>query len=234
MNRIVLIFSVFTVLALLASCKHEPFLHPVDPDNPSYSSSCSPDSVYFQNQILPILVSNCTQSGCHNAQDKQEGIVLTSYQSMLSTVKKSTLNDLSENKMMKAILDNDPDDRMPPPPSQPLSAVQINLLKTWLAQGGLNNACDENAGGCDLQTAKYSSFVQPLMQAKCQGCHSGSTPQGNINLSNYAAIKELALNGKLYASLTRASNWMPSGGAKLDQCSLDKIQQWIADGAPQN
>lgn len=153
---------------------------------------------------------------------------------MIGTVKKSTLNDLRENKLMKAILDNDPDDRMPPPPNQPLNAAQINLLKTWLAQGGLNNACDENAGGCDLQSAKFGSFVQPLMQAKCQGCHSGSTPQGNTNLSNYTAIKEVALNGKLYASLTRSSNWMPSGGAKLDPCSLDKIQQWIADGAPQN
>ena len=108
------------------------------------------------------------------------------------------------------------------------------LLKTWLAQGAQNNACDENYGGCDVSDVKFSTFIQPLVQAKCQGCHSGSTPQGGIKLTSYAEIQALALDGRFYGAITRSSNWMPKGGSKLDACNLQKIQAWISAGAPQN
>lgn len=225
-------------MAGFLACQHEPFQQPNDPgipvDPPPTTGICDPDSVYFQNQILPILVSNCTESGCHNAQDHQEDVVLTSYQSLMNTVENADQNDWHENKLMRALLETDPDKQMPPPPNAPLSQAQINLLKTWLAQGAANNACDENAGGCDVADAKFSTFVQPLVQAKCQGCHSGNSPQGGIKLASYPDIKAVALNGKLYAALTRTSNWMPKGGAKLDDCSLQKIQAWVGAGAPQN
>lgn len=241
MTRLIKPFAILLLFAALYvhfGCKHDPFNRFSDPDNdpgdPIVSSACHPDSVYFENHILPILVSNCTQSGCHNAQDHKDGVVLTSYASMVGTVKKATINDMKENKLMKTILDTRPDKQMPPPPQAPLTADQVNLLKKWLAQGGQNNKCDENAGGCDLQTAKFGSFIQPLVQAKCQGCHSGTSPQGNLRLTNYAEIKASALSGKFYASLMRTSNWMPLGASKLDNCSLEKIRQWITDGAPQN
>jgi hypothetical protein len=233
MNRFIWLAGSGVMLCalLLMSCKHDPY---VNPENPPMTGLCDPDSVYFQNQVLPILVSNCTESGCHNPQDHEEGIVLDSYQSLVTTVENGTLNDLQENKLMKAILDDDPDDRMPPPPNAPLTADQINILKQWLSQGALNNACDENFGGCDPADAKYSTFILPLIQTKCVGCHSGNNPQGGIKLSTYSEIKNVALNGKLYSSVTRTSNWMPLGGSKLDDCSVQRIQTWVQAGAPEN
>ena len=103
-----------------------------------------------------------------------------------------------------------------------LPAAQIELLKKWLAQGAQNNSCDENAGGCDVSNAKFSTFIQPLIQVKCQGFHSGNIPQGGVALTSYAEVKSVALNGKLYAAITRTTNWMPKGGPKLDDCSLQK------------
>lgn len=236
MQKLSLQIASVALLLLLATpaCRHDPFQLPIDPGNPSFTGECDPDSVYFQNQILPILVSNCTESGCHNAQDHQDGVVLDSYQSLLGTVGHATQNDWHENKLMRALLETDLDDRMPPPPKAALPAAQLDLIKKWLAQGAQNNACDENSGGCDLSGAKFGTFVQPLIQAKCQGCHSGSNPQGGVALNSYAAIKTVALNGKLYASLSRTSNWMPKGGAKLDDCSLQKIQLWVEGGALEN
>ena len=226
-----LVLGAFLAGGIVVSCKHDPY---VNPTNPEMTGFCNPDSVYFQNQILPILVSNCTESGCHNAQDREDGVVLDSYQSLVSTVENATQNDLHENKLIRAILDNDPDDRMPPAPKSPLTVNQVDLLKKWLEQGASNNACDENFGGCDPTDARYYTFVQPLVQAKCQGCHSGNNPQGGIKLSNYAEVKAVALNGKLYSSLVRSTNWMPLGGAKLDDCNLQRIQTWIQSGAPEN
>ena len=228
-------FLILLVAVFSDACRHEPWLVPTDPGNPSLNESgCDADSVYFQNQVLPLLISNCTESGCHNSQDRQDGVSLESFQSLISTVGHARSNDMHNNKMMRAILASNADDRMPPPPKPALSQEQIDLLKKWLAQGAVNNGCDENAGGCDASGAGFGNFVQPLIKAKCQGCHSGANPQGGVRLDNYAEIKTLALNGRLYASLTKSGGWMPKGGAKLDDCSLQKIQFWIAGGALEN
>ena len=40
--------------------------------------------VCFDSDVLPIFQSNCTQSGCHNSQDRKEGYDLTSYESIVS------------------------------------------------------------------------------------------------------------------------------------------------------
>ncbi len=232
--KLVSILGVLPVCLIMVSCQHDPFIGPNMLPDPPVSGMCDPDSVYFQNQILPILVSNCTESGCHNLQDRKEGVVLDSYQNLLATVEDATNNDFEKNKLIRAILDSDPDDRMPPAPNAPLSTVQIDLIKRGVTLGALNNAGDENFGGCDPTDAKYSSLIQPLIQAKCLGCHSGNNPQGGVKLSNYTEIKAYALNGKLYSSITRSSSWMPLGGAKLDECSLQRIQAWIQLGAPEN
>lgn len=231
------------------SCKHEPLLtgdpNPTDttqnPGGPGTGPNgnngsgilCDPDSVYFQNQILPLLVSNCTESGCHNAADRQEGVVLVSYQTLLSTVEHVTDNNWGENKLMRVLLDSDPDDRMPYG-KPPLSQDQINLIGKWVQQGAKNNGCNENYGACETTNVQYSVFVQPLIQARCQGCHSGSNPQGGINLASYANVKQQVQNGKLLDVLTRTSNWMPKGGAKLDDCTIAKLQSWINAGAQDN
>ena len=219
---------------LVFSCKHDPFV-PIDPPiDPPSGGVCDPDTVYFQNTVLPILVSNCTESGCHNALDHEDGVVLDSYQSLLSTVEHVTVNDWVENKLIKFLETSDLEKRMPQNKA-PLSPAQINLLKTWVNQGAQNNACDANFGGCDTITgAKYIAFVKPLIQSKCMGCHSGNTPQGNTNLSTYADIKAVALNGKLYNSVTQTTAWMPKGGAKLDDCTLIKLKTWIDAGALEN
>lgn len=100
---------VFLALALFPSCKHDSMFN-VEPDPTDTTGTggnggggtggngvvCNPDSVYFSNQILPILISNCTQSGCHNDQDREEGIILTSYQKLVSTVENATLNNWDE------------------------------------------------------------------------------------------------------------------------------------------
>ena len=235
-----LLFTLLIVGLVFSACKHNPLVDPsvIDPDDPPIigpgGNTCSPDSVYFQTQVLPILISNCTQSGCHNAQDHEEGIILTSYQSLMNTVEKVNSNNWDENELMEVIRDTDPDKRMPRPPNAPLTQDQINLIGTWVNQGAKNNTCTEQTGNCDPTTGTYAAFVKPLIQAKCQGCHSGSAPQGNINLSTYANAKAVAVSGKLYTAVTRTSNWMPQGGAKLDTCALSKLKNWIDLGAPEN
>lgn len=245
-----LLSLVFFVVVLFPSCKHDPLFNvePVPTDTTGTGGNnggngggtgtgngvlCNPDSVYFNNQILPILISNCTQSTCHNEQDHEEGIILTSYQNLVSTVEHATLYNWDENDLLEVLIEDDVDKRMPYG-KPPLPQAQIDLIAKWVQQGAQNNACNENFGQCDTTNVKFSNFVQPLIQARCQGCHSGSAPQGGIRLENYTDIKTAANNTLLYTVVTRNTNWMPKGGQKLDDCTTSKLKVWIDSGAPNN
>ena len=37
--------------------------------------TCSPDTVYFSQTILPLITSNCAMSGCHDAISHKEGVI---------------------------------------------------------------------------------------------------------------------------------------------------------------
>lgn len=248
MQRIVFgaLGAALLLLFSLPACKHDP-AQTVEPDPVDTTGNggnnggggnngvaCDPDSVYFQNAVLPLLLSNCTESGCHNEQDRQDGVILTSYENIMNTVDDVRETDWDDNELLEVLTENDPDKRMPRPPNAPLTQAQINLIAGWIAQGARNNGCNENAAGCNTDNVSFSAFVLPLVQTRCQGCHSGSAPQGNVNLSTYNDVKTVAANGKLYTALTRTTNWMPRGGAKLDDCTLDKIKAWVDAGAPNN
>ena len=77
-----IIVALFTLTAL--SCtKYEipgnqaPETDPVS--DPISVSSCDPDTVYFQNTILPLVVSSCVTVGCHDQASHKDGVILTDY-----------------------------------------------------------------------------------------------------------------------------------------------------------
>ena len=230
---------------LFTFCKHDPLFTPVDPVDPvvpvdpvdsgiNTGWPCSPDTVYFQNQVLPLFISKCTQSGCHDVASHQDGIILTDYERIMSTGKIKAFRP-EDSKLYDVLIDTDPDDRMPQPPNQPLSAAEIALVRNWIAQGARNTACNENYVNCDTAGITYANFIQPLLASRCTGCHGGQNPQGNLRLTTFDEVKVVALNGALYGALSHAPNYsaMPKGGAALPACTLDKIAAWINSGLPQ-
>jgi uncharacterized membrane protein len=221
-------------IALLFACRHElPF--PVDNGtgtgggNPLPVASCHPDSVYFVNQILPIISSNCTMSGCHDNITHADGVNLTSYTQIMKYVR---AGDAADSKLYKVIIKTG-SDRMPPPPMPALTATQKSLIQKWINQGAKNNSC---IGACDTTVFTYSGAVKPIMDAKCSGCHNLSNLGGNIDVSTYNGIKIVAQNGKLYGSVAHQAGYspMPKNAAKLSDCEIRQIQKWVAAGILNN
>ncbi|MFM8805871.1 MAG: c-type cytochrome domain-containing protein [Sphingomonadales bacterium] len=226
-NYIVLALLVAT---LILACTHET-TNPNSPSNtPSFSSTCSSDSVYFVNEVLPIINSNCAMSGCHDAATRADGVQLTSYSTIMKYVK---AGNAADSKLYKVIIDTDPGDRMPPPPRSPLTAAQIAKIQKWINQGAKNNSCGSS---CDANVFTYSGAVKLMLDTKCVGCHSATSPGGNINLLTYASVRTVALNGKLYGSIAHQSGFspMPKNSAKLSDCEITQVQRWIAAGALNN
>lgn len=233
---IMLFFTVLMML-VLTSCKHEPTLLPKtengnDNGNGNEQSTCDPDSAYFQTQVMPILVSNCAKSGCHNVQDHEEGIVLNNYNNIMATGD-INLGNPGNSEIYEVLIDNDPDKRMPPPPASRLSTAQIDIIYDWIAQGAQNNTCNDI---CDTTNVTFSGTIFPLIQNSCIGCHSGTAAGGQIDLSNYQNISVVANNGKLLGSVNNDSGFsaMPKGGNKLPACRIDQIRIWIENGTLNN
>ena len=228
------VFFLFTILTLgsllLVSCKHDAGILP---DNPTITDNCSPDTVYFQNEILPLLVSNCATSGCHNAGSASEGVVLIDYASIVNTAEVRPGHP-NNSKLYEVLVKSNPDKRMPPSPKQPLTSEQIAKISKWISQGANDNAC--NSDNCDTVNVSYANHISPIVQNTCLGCHSGGQPLGGISLSTFNDVVQQAINGRLLGSIQRQNGFvpMPENGYKLSDCKITQFKKWIENGTPNN
>ncbi len=234
------LFFLFACLFLAVSCKHR--IEGVnDPGNGNpgngsgnggSSAPCDPNRIYFQQQVLPILVSNCALSGCHDDASYEDGITLTSYEKVMASGIISPGNPGSSD-LYEVIIDTDPGDRMPPPPRNTLTQAQTQIIRQWIQQGAQNLVCQSM---CDSNSYTYSGAIKILISNKCQGCHSGSAAQGGIDLSTYNGIKAKVTDGRLWGSINHQPGFsaMPRNGSKLSDCEITQFKKWIVAGSPNN
>ncbi len=217
------------------SCKHDPIHvdpNPIDSTGGGNSgSNCDPDTVYFQQEVLPLIVSSCAMSGCHDAASAQDGVVLTSYTSIMNTGNVKT-GQPNNSELYEVLVENDPDKIMPPPPAS-LTASQIQLIKTWIQQGAKNNSCES---GCDSTAFTFSGTIQPMMQTFCVGCHNATSTPGYVALDQYAGVVAATTNNRLMGAVKHQSGYvaMPPSGSGLTDCQILQLEKWIAAGAPNN
>lgn len=231
------------VMALLAlnGCKHEPIEGPLGIGGGGGNGgggveeevSCDTNTIWFQQQVLPILASSCTNPGegldCHHTgNEENDNIQIISYETLMASGK------VQDGDFWEALNDDDPDKVMPPPPFSPLTQDQLDIIGQWLQQGAQNNSC-ENAV-CDTLNVTYSGTIVPIINARCSSCHSGSSPSGSIDLTQYTTVRDLALDGRLEGSIKRLPDpyipMPPTLG--LNDCRVNQFMIWIQDGAPQN
>lgn len=224
---------------LANSCKHEVWVpdgfNPSPDDTLVVSDTCDPNTVYFENDVLPIFQSSCAYAGCHDATTQQDGVRLDNYQSIISTGDIEA-GDPNHSDVYEMITETDPEDLMPPPPNAPLTSDQINTIRLWIEQGAKNNACAESS--CDSTGVSYANDVRAqVLDVYCMGCHGGSAASGNgVQLNTYAQVSALASSGTLLGVIAHEPGYpaMPQGSAKLDDCMIGIIRNWINEGAQDN
>ncbi len=250
MRAFTLVLMLMSTIMMVSqmSCVHSPVvmddddMMPADtmmidtmPSDTMTAVPCDPNVVYFDQEILPILVSNCAFSGCHDEASAEDGVILVSYESVIETADIEPFN-IDDTELYEVLVHSDEMERMPPAPTPPLDAEQINLVAKWILQGAEDLHCDPDADGCDTEGVSFSEDLQPVIANHCVGCHSGSAPSGGIDLSAYPGVKAVADNGQLLGAVRWEAGFqnMPQGGAQLNDCIIDQIAAWIADGALDN
>ncbi len=127
MNRYISLFLIVFLGVIsgfiYSSCKHDPT------GLESFRKIC------FDQDIFPIVQSNCTMSGCHDG--TVEKIDLRTYEGIMKNVipgnpgQSSLYNSITDAMQI-----------MPPSPYSLLSQEQRTLIFLWISQGAANSVCD--------------------------------------------------------------------------------------------
>ncbi len=89
---------------------------------------------------------------------------------------------------------------------------------------------------CTTTDVTYSGTIAPLLTNNCLACHSATANFGNVTLEGYDQLKFYVDNGQFLGAVRHESGFspMPKNQPQLVSCDIEKIEAWIADGAPNN
>ena len=87
---------------------------------------------------------------------------------------------------------------------------------------------------CDTLSPTYTATIAPIFAGNCNGCHSSSSPSGNVVTDNHTSLST-GIN-KIWLAINHLPGAlaMPPNGGTLSDCDLAKIRQWRALGMPDN
>jgi hypothetical protein len=254
MKKSFLIYSSILILLVFISyfSQNERVFSKSD-DVTKVAADCDSSVVYFKQDVLPLLQSNCAKSGCHNEETRKHSVVLNSYENLMATVEMESEDDdfdddrnddrdrddyrrgrgngtdRYKNKLEKMIMRN----KMPPSPEKKLSQEQRNIILKWIDQGMQNNSCEVSASDCNSVNMNFTNDIKPIIEENCVGCHGGAKPKKGYDFSNPDKFREVALTGLVYLAVSHSEGAtpMPFEGDKLSDCDISKIKSWIDAGA---
>ena len=106
---------------------------------------------------------------------------------------------------------------------------------TYDSEGDFTDIPDEPEQNDSGNLVTYVGDIQPLIQNSCVSCH-GSPPTNGapFSLTNYNEVSGRAT--LVLAAMARQNGTpgvMPPSG-RLPQATVNLVEQWIADGTPEN
>ena len=208
----------------LNSCVHAPYLLPVS--ERTYSAG-----ICFERDILPIFISNCAKSGCHNQGDGASGYTLDNYKDI---VRKGIVpGNPAASKIWESVDMNTFSVSHMPANAPGLTVAELDLIRAWITAGAVDSG--DCANTCDSTNYTYSGAILPMIQLNCLGCHNSASAAGG-SLTDYTSIKNAALTGRLIGDISHSPgyNAMPLGGIQLSDCQVAQVTKWVAAGAPEN
>lgn len=214
--------TLFTVLFLANSCKHEGI--PAD----------QLPEICFQNEILPIFQNSC--ASCHGSTHGDAGLDFSNYSGIMKAI---TPGNADKSKAYQAITSTF--ELMPP--NNPLPEDKRTLIRLWIEQGAKETSCESS--GSDKSGTLWACFdrdIQPILMSSCavSGCHDATTHKEGYDFSTYAKSLSALKAGspstsKLYRVITAnqtSEDFMPPKPySPLSKAAIDTIYSWIKRGA---
>lgn len=182
-------------------------------------------AICFDSQVLPIIYSNCAESGCHDSKTRAEGYDLSTYNGIMKGV---SAGSSSKSKIYTEMSSG----KMPESPRK-MAISQIAIIKQWIDEGAKNITCGTIV--IDAATPTFAKSIKPIIDTYCVGCHQTKSAKGSVILDSYAFIKNYVDNQKLWHVVNYHVGYvgMPQN-QKLSACQIEAIKKWIIAGAVNN
>lgn len=112
----------------------------------------------------------------------------------------------------------------------------LSLMMTW-------SSCVSNVEEdlyppdvCDTVNVTYSLIVEPIIAQNCYACHNSVEPSSGIPLEGYANLKTQVVDERLIGAIRHQPGFsaMPQNAPALSECTIMKIEKWVAEGAQDN
>ena len=90
---------------------------------------------------------------------------------------------------------------------------------------------------CEPERASFSTDILPIITNRCTSCHGGSNPEYGLNYETHEGILVSVISGKpessdIYRTIKHElGSGMPKNQEKLSDCDIEKIRNWILNGA---
>tara|TARA_B110000003_G_scaffold18982_2_gene18525 strand:+ start:13209 stop:13664 length:456 start_codon:yes stop_codon:yes gene_type:complete len=128
--------------------------------------------------------------------------------------------------------------------SQSLPSLGLALGYGWFLLAGTGcrydvlHLPDDSELECDSsEVVSYAQDIAPLLDLRCNGCHSQNAPSAGLDLTSYENAALYATVGNLLERVylpVDDPSFMPKNRAPLEDCELGKLQRWTDNGAPNN
>lgn len=213
----------------------------------------------FSEKIQPIFLNNCI--GCHGPKQQMAKLDLSTPEGIRKGGQKGSIivpGKAKESPLYLA-LTGEVLPRMPLS-MDPLPAEQIKLFEEWInagapfeptAQTAVSQLIEQATASITVTIAPpadskvdFSKEVFPIFEAKCLGCHGEKKQAAQLRLDSKTVVEKGGLSGKAIAPgkageslLFQRINGvggkphMPFKGDKLPQAEIDRIRDWINQGA---
>ena len=111
-----------------------------------------------------------------------------------------------------------------------INVILLLLITFYGCEKNVEEDPEDDTVDCSTVESYYDEQIAPILSSNCTGCHSGSTPTGDLSLDSYESVYAAIKSGDVSARVNRNSGdngFMPQGGQKLSDANLDILQTFF-------
>jgi mono/diheme cytochrome c family protein len=104
---------------------------------------------------------------------------------------------------------------------------------------GKDDGGDPDPSNCDTTDLTYTDDIKAILDTNCalSSCHSETEAMMQGSMHDYDAAKAFVANQLIIEAINHEEGVeampRPEGSAKLSDCTIDKIEAWVANGTPE-
>ena len=140
-DKLILQASLIPLVASLfaAGCKKDEGI--VGPDGSPSDVIFPPSDVSYAQHVQRLFSQTCTYVGCHSQAEPPDQLKLDTYENLMfgPRGRRVVVPGSPETSELVFRIEGRVGQRMPPNTTNPLNQNQINGIRTWIAEGALNN-----------------------------------------------------------------------------------------------